>query len=256
MNSNSQSSNVIAPWLYWQHQLPRNLGDRLSPMIFQLLSGTYPRYVPPDHHQPYYSMIGSHLSSLQENAIVFGTGILRSDEVPDPRANYLAVRGPLSREAVLKAGGQCDEVYGDPACLLPKFLSLPKCDKRTIGIALHWRERKHIRLPEFVIDLDIGADTLEFLLRLSRCEYVFSSSLHGLILAHAYGIPACWMKVTDMPLGDGTKFKDYLLSIGMKPECLASNALNCDLCALPPIEIAAGLHSAWINHLSSLHVTT
>ncbi|WP_156383835.1 hypothetical protein [Methylobacterium sp. Leaf456] len=46
------------------------------------------------------------------------------------------------------------------------------------------------------------------------CRRILSSSLHGLILAHAYGIPATWLKISDRPLGDDFKFRDYWASIG------------------------------------------
>jgi hypothetical protein len=43
---------------------------------------------------------------------------------------------------------------------------------------------------------------------------IVSSSLHGLIIAHAYGREAAWLKFSDRPLGDDFKFRDYWASIG------------------------------------------
>jgi hypothetical protein len=46
-----------------------------------------------------------------------------------------------------------------------------------------------------------------------------SSSLHGLVLANAYGIGAVWLKCYDTLGGDDTKFLDYFASVklNMKP---------------------------------------
>jgi hypothetical protein len=60
-----------------------------------------------------------------------------------------------------------------------------------------------------------------FIDEVNRCEYILSTSLHGLIVCHAYGIPAAWCEVPDgeakLP-GDGTKFHDHMLSVGLEPE--------------------------------------
>jgi len=46
---------------------------------------------------------------------------------------------------------------------------------------------------------------------------VISSSLHGLIIAHAYNIPAIWVRLGNRLYGDNIKFRDYLLSVGIEP---------------------------------------
>ena len=33
--------------------------------------------------------------------------------------------------------------------------------------------------------------------QICKCKFILSSSLHGIILAHAYGIPALWIRNTD-----------------------------------------------------------
>ena len=54
-----------------------------------------------------------------------------------------------------------------------------------------------------------------FAASLSKCDLVFCSSLHGLISAHALGIPALWLQFSDLLKGDGTKFKEYFESVGI-----------------------------------------
>ena len=47
------------------------------------------------------------------------------------------------------------------------------------------------------------------------CEVIVSSSLHGLIIADAYGIPTVWAKFGNDINGNDFKFYDYYWSLGM-----------------------------------------
>ncbi|MFD1079906.1 polysaccharide pyruvyl transferase family protein, partial [Longispora fulva] len=62
-----------------------------------------------------------------------------------------------------------------------------------------------------LLTLDVEATTKEIL----ECEKVLSTSLHGLIVAHAYGIPAVWVKMSDKIFGNDIKYADYLESVGL-----------------------------------------
>ena len=46
------------------------------------------------------------------------------------------------------------------------------------------------------------------------CEKIFSTALHGLIVADAYGIPNQWVEVDGRIGGDKMKFRDFLCSVG------------------------------------------
>jgi pyruvyltransferase len=56
---------------------------------------------------------------------------------------------------------------------------------------------------------DIESKTIEFL----ECKKVVSSSLHGIIIAHTYGIPAVWQPFSDGVFGDDIKYQDYFESV-------------------------------------------
>ncbi|WP_245181085.1 polysaccharide pyruvyl transferase family protein [Flavobacterium sp. XN-5] len=62
-----------------------------------------------------------------------------------------------------------------------------------------------------MITNDIESKTIEFL----QCERIISSSLHGIIVAHAYGIPAVWQKFSNKVFGDDVKYHDYMESVQM-----------------------------------------
>jgi hypothetical protein len=60
------------------------------------------------------------------------------------------------------------------------------------------------------------------------CKMILSTSLHGLIVPHAYGIPALRIDSSRIH-GDGVKFMDYFLSVGIPPyEPLSQDALKFD----------------------------
>lgn len=165
--------------------------------------------------------IGSILNLTDSESIVWGSGIIsKSDLIAATK--FKAVRGPLSRNRIIEQGKSCPEIYGDPAILLAKFFN-PKVKKTyKFGIIPHINDLKIAR-QEFenskdirIINLythNVERTTSEIL----SCEYIISSSLHGLIVPHAYCIPAIWIKISDKLNGDNVKFEDYFLSVGIKP---------------------------------------
>jgi len=48
------------------------------------------------------------------------------------------------------------------------------------------------------------------------CKYILSSSLHGLIVPHSYGIPAVQVRFSDRIYGDGVKYLDYYQSVALQ----------------------------------------
>ena len=66
-----------------------------------------------------------------------------------------------------------------------------------------------------VIDL---TDNIESVIdQILLCNYTISSSLHGIIVSHAYNIPSLWVNFGGIALaGDNVKFADYFSSVNIK----------------------------------------
>ncbi len=204
----------------------RNWGDALSPVLAGWLSGRPVLHVTGLHHHRHL-VIGSILGSANERAEVWGSGFIREDEklIGKPRAVH-AVRGPLSREKLLRMRVDCPEIYGDPALLLPRFYN-PDVEKRhAVGIIPHYVDKGHPWLAHHAGDpqvkiLDIETGIREFVREVKSCEVILSSSLHGLICADSYGVPNAWIRFSDAVIGGDFKFRDYRRSIGAgEPESL------------------------------------
>ena len=202
---------------------PGNLGDVLNPYVVEKLSGRPPRYVP---RGKCLLAIGSTIKFATEETVVWGAGTPRMSDRLHPKARYRAVRGPLTRELVLQSGGECPPVYGDPTWFLPRLYRPSRVTRRyRLGLVLHHANQGEVQAGEGVRPISVLRGSYEeierFVDELHECDSVLSTSLHGLIIAHAYGIPARWCEVPDSaaPLpGDGTKFRDYLLSVGLEDE--------------------------------------
>lgn len=223
-------SNTIR--LFWwnekklQNKSKENYGDLLGKYLVEKISNKRVVWAKPSDFslyncfKPIYVTAGSILAHVNSNSIVWGSGII-SKKYPVKKAKFLAVRGPQTRQYLLNLGYKVPEVYGDPGILLPKFYA-PKVNvEYKFGIVPHYNDfsiMKNIfdgNKDVLLIDLmtnDIELTTNEIL----KCKRIISSSLHGIIIAHAYRIEAVWQKFSDMPFGDNIKFQDYFESIKME----------------------------------------
>lgn len=216
------------PLFYWSEikfifREKENYGDLLSKYIVEKISDNPVKFVHPNKQQWYkrnrtnFLAVGSILHHANKHSIVWGSGII-DHEQEIAEADFRAVRGPQTRDFLLKLGYRCPKVYGDPALLLPKYYN-PKVEKEyKIGIVPHYHDyKKAVELfqddPDIkVIDLltmDVEETTREIL----SCKNIISSSLHGLIVSHAYKIPTLWVEFSDKIFGNGVKYQDYFESL-------------------------------------------
>lgn len=190
----------------------QNFGDVLTPKIFDHFKIKY-EFTKDDYNT---ICVGSIANKAKKDSLVLGSGIAWENINLNQYADWRLVRGPYTRSAILKSGGKCDEIYGDPALLLPLFCDESK-KKYDVGIIPHYKEYNLIKqkYPNYkIINLN-NTDPLEVAKQISECRSTISSSLHGIIGSHAYNIPCAWVKFSDKIIGDDTKFKDYYMSIGV-----------------------------------------
>jgi len=220
------------PLFYWsskvfEHKAHENYGDILSKYIVEKVSGkdvqffNAPKNRKKIFKKKYLMAIGSILSYAQKSAVVWGSGII-SKEDHFAKATFCAVRGPLSRKRIIELGYSCPEVYGDPALLLPDFYR-PKIKKKfEYGFIPHYVDQdivnSYYKAEQDSTIVNLLHDDWSFTTdRILECERIISSSLHGVIVAQAYGIPAIWVQFSNRLSGDNVKFADYFLSVGIEP---------------------------------------
>jgi hypothetical protein len=191
-----------------------NAGDMVTPWLIRRLGG---EPVMCNDNEPGLRIIGcgSIIVHANERSIVWGSGIGNRTDVICPKARFLAVRGPLSRQRVLECGGVCPEVYGDPALLLPRFYEPSAQQRAPLGIVPHHIdfELAKSKAGEGVRVIDILQPIEKVIDDIAACERVVSSSLHGLVFSVAYGVPVSWAKISNRLCGDGVKFHDFWRSL-------------------------------------------
>jgi len=192
-----------------------NFGDLLSPWLFSQMTGREVVYADPS--RPHYLAIGSILKQANENSVVWGAGSFGTEDgrLLAPGATYAAVRGPLSRARLMARDISCPEVYGDPALLAPAYFAPEVKKTHQYGIVTRWSESRW-RRPEIgpgVRLIDLGTTDVEGVIEaMLSCRRIVTGSLHGLIIADAYGIPNAWIR-TRTAYGGEYKFFDYFSTV-------------------------------------------
>jgi len=230
----------------WWYIGDKNWGDILTPVLIERLTGTIPeRNLGPGT----VLSVGSLFHWLRDHDVIWGTGAISATTVPKPfprDVRFCAVRGPETRKALLSAGAfDVPEVYGDPALLTPYFFQVPTRPKVDLGVIPHYKDVGHFSVPEGTKIINIKAGITEVIQQVCSCRAIVSSSLHGIILAEAYDIPAAWLQVDGgvRLVGKHFKFVDYLQATNREniPLVLASGTrLDPDhIPWLPPAQFDA-----------------
>ena len=235
----------------------KNLGDTLSPLIVNWMLDR--RNIP--HNKKvdktrHLMAVGSVVGRGRFDVTLWGPGILKpriqqviKDQKSYRRYDIRAVRGPETRKYFLNAGYDCPQVYGDPAIIMPLIYpaesALAQGKKYKASIILHHRtqivhdgttdeEQFRFFIPRSMTDsgelhiIDPNTDDYHtFIDEIVSSEYVISASLHGIILAESYGIPAVFLNfgVQDQEI----KFHDWYGSTGRKARFVKNieDAVSC-----------------------------
>lgn len=213
----------------WGRIMSRNWGDDINYHFLKRV--TRKNIIPYDQsvlanrrHKTCYMCIGSTITfNHVDETIVWGAGVIDpNNPLKHKPAKVLAVRGPLTRNYLLENGVECPEIYGDPALLIP-LIYTPKVTKRyKLGIIPHYDDYDnpflaHLKNDESILFIKMEGykKWTDILDQIVSCDYIVSSSLHGLIMSEAYGIPNLWAEISGNLMGGHYKFHDFFMSIGV-----------------------------------------
>lgn len=161
-------------------------------------------------------MIGSLVVMGHQDATIWGSGILKAEPAgyiwkrnKYRKLDVRCVRGPETKRRLEENGYDVkDCLIGDPGVLMP-LIYMPKSGaKRPYSVILHMSIKEDVNNSINILT-DDWRKTID---EIANSELVISSSLHGIILAEAYGVPAILLNKTQ---GDDLfKYNDYYYSTG------------------------------------------
>ena len=204
-----------------------NLGDNLSFVVVDWMLAKKGLKADQETRKTYFlNTIGSNVFSSFQNAVIWGSGIGNSVGTDTQsligrilhrrifrRLDIRAVRGPLTRQKLIRYRHRCPEIYGDPAILMPLIYRPASFEKKhDILVIPQFLAEKEIRekYPQYPM-LSMNTDDYKQVIdMICSSKKVITSSLHGIILAQAYGVPAVYFKT----LPKTFKFEDYYASTG------------------------------------------
>ena len=205
--------------VYWQQE--NNVGDKLTPYILKNLFGITAKF---SRKKGKLLGVGSILSHAKVGDTIWGSGLISPHHLPQSAdLNVLAVRGPLTRDILSKMGVKCNDcILGDPALLLPQICKPIVEIRYEKGIIPHYVDYDFVK-KEYASDekagkvkiIDVRLPIEDFITSVLECEEILSSSLHGLIIADAYGKGNMRVKFSNKLIGGDFKFIDYEKSKGM-----------------------------------------
>lgn len=200
----------------------RNFGDSLTPELL----GYYGYQAL--HNQPEkatISGVGSLIQILPKNfnGIILGSGCIDNKLYNLPNAQFKLVRGDLSINSL---GIAKDTSIGDPGLLADRLLATPVKKKFEIGLVPHFVDKAHPWIKKMiqsggnrVLLINVQDSAANVAQQISQCEMIFSSSLHGLIVADSFHIPNVWLELSKNVIGNGFKFHDYNTAINFEQDC-------------------------------------
>jgi len=171
----------------------------------------------------------------KEHDVVCGSGFIADTMPVSAPQQILSVRGPLTRQRYLDAGIACPERYGDLGILVSRVYPLAtKAVKRfRVGLIPHYIDAglpivTRLKAMEgwTIIDINQASTPEKFVKELNECDLILSSSLHGIIVADSYEIPAHHVVLSDKVCGGEFKFRDYYASVGR--EYSVADVTSCD----------------------------
>lgn len=190
-----------------------NVGDLLGPKLVQKILQTKGININDIKKEKLLS-IGSVLHFANDYDTVWGSGVngkVNPDFHKFKTLDIRAVRGPRTGEFLSKRGLLDPGVYGDPGILVADYWRRSReSEKNKVIFVPHMRDK--VNFGNNISILSPLTEFDKFLVELQSAEKVISSSLHGVIIAESYGIPAV---LFENHSGETTfKYEDYYRGTG------------------------------------------
>lgn len=212
---------------YWPDE--NNAGDVFSRHVAERFIGPVTSQATGD---PFGStnvmLIGSLLQWCDSDTVVCGSGLISPDMLPIaiPK-KVIAVRGPHTRCELLKIGCSVPERYGDPGLLANEFATTEVKETHKYGVLLHYAHKRWlgkfgrgwIRKRDDTLYINVQQEPLKVFDEIQRCGTIISSSLHGIVFAHALSKKVAWVQYPGL-VGGLYKFHDYFASVGLAPDAV------------------------------------
>lgn len=215
----------VAPYttidlVYWRPKGAVNFGDELGRTIVELMLARKGITIFDEVSTPRRLVtVGSVLDHAENDSVVWGTG--RNGSKPDrahffERLDVRAVRGPRTRKFLSERGLNVPEIYGDPALLLPalaggRFKPTGVMDVLFVPNLNDYQGNIDFSKAKVPI-LDPRNSWNRAVEAILRAKFIVASSLHALIIAEAYGIPARYVRLTEHE--NLFKYQDYFEGTG------------------------------------------
>ena len=204
---------------------PYNLGDSLGEVIIQyLLRQKGLKLDSPTHGTKHLYCVGTNIHGAYQSATIWGSGIYPPSSrteallqrISRRKLDIRAVRGPLTKEQLEKYGHYCPAVYGDPATLMPLIYNPDKKKKYDYLVIPQFIGEKAFR-ESYPTETMLSMNTNDYkhvIDEIVQSRIIYTSSLHGIILAETYGVPVVFFR--GLPKFKDFKYLDYYYSTGRK----------------------------------------
>lgn len=175
---------------------------------------------------------------------IWGTGFIRDNPEKDTKFVYKdveihAVRGELSKKRVEKVlDKKLDIPTGDGGLLVERWVGYYPEKKHKVGIIPHFKEQEHPSVKKLLEGyedttlINLREDPKTVCEKIGECEYIISSSLHGMIVADSFHIPNIHITLNNGMFGDGNKFADYLSGFGVEHK-----PFDCEKGDIPSLQL-------------------
>lgn len=205
---------------YWRRTQPeQNFGDHLSEVVVTKILANKGHVLAEETKASHTLFaIGSILHFARDGDVVWGSGVngkhMAPHSHPYRNLDVRAVRGPLTRDFLQAKGINVPAIYGDPALLIPelfpgRFRVNPRVKTAIVPNLFDMSLIKNSGAQDVISPLESWNKCVTKIL---EAELVISSSLHGIIIAEAYGIPARYVRLTETePI---FKYDDYTTGTG------------------------------------------